>query len=162
MPLRCFPPPIALTKAERWTLAPLVAGYYAWKPLAIDRISEAFVPKILDHVWDIDVIHNARVGREGLSYASWKVAQKLDVPFVFVPYHHPRWVGWNYRAYLELYRRADGVIALTHAEKRKLMELGVREERIFITGGKTTRQQRSWRDKRLRHRFSFPIPFQAG
>ena len=45
-----------------------------------------------------------------------------------------RWVGWRYEAYIRLYRSADAILALTQAEKRILMDLGVREERIFVTG----------------------------
>lgn len=126
--------PITLSNRERLALAPYVLGYYAIKPLAIERISAALLPKLERHAGEPELIHNARIGREGLSYASWKLARRRDIPFVFVPYHHPRWEGWNYRAYLELYRRADGVIALTQSEKEKLISLGVREERIFVTG----------------------------
>lgn len=126
--------PITLTPRERLAVAPYVLAYYALKPLAIQRIAGILAPKIAAHAHGVEVVHNARVGREGLSYASLQVARQLDVPFVFVPYHHPRWVGWNYKEYLALYREADAVIALTAAEKGKLVELGVQPERIFITG----------------------------
>lgn len=126
--------PITLSIRERLALLPYVLGYYAIKPLAIDRIADVLAPKIAARATAVDVVHNARVGREGLSYASLRVARQRDVPFVFVPYHHPRWVGWNYRAFLALYREADAVIALTEAERRTLVTLEVCEERIFVTG----------------------------
>jgi len=53
---------------------------------------------------------------------------------VLTPVHHPRWVGWRYRAYNRLYRDADAVIALTQAEKATLMKLGVAANRIYVTG----------------------------
>ncbi|MFC1961065.1 glycosyltransferase family 4 protein, partial [Chloroflexota bacterium] len=81
-----------------------------------------------------DLVHNVRIGREGLSYASYQMAQQFDVPFVLTPVHHPRWQGWRYRAYNRLYRLADAVIALTEAEKRILIGLGVAETRIHVTG----------------------------
>jgi glycosyltransferase involved in cell wall biosynthesis len=125
---------ITLSPQERVALAPFVATYYLIKSTAINRISNLLASKIERYAGEPDLVHNARVGREGLSYASLKVARKRDVPFVFVPYHHPRWVGWNYRQFIALYRQADAVIALTEVEKQTLIRLGVREERIFITG----------------------------
>lgn len=125
---------ITLTPAERWRLLPSVLGYYACKTRAIANIAAALVPKIEPFARDCALIQNSRIGREPLSFAAWQVARKLDIPFVLVPYHHPRWVGWNYRDYLHLYRQADAVIALTKVEKQTLIDLGVAERRIFVTG----------------------------
>lgn len=125
---------ITLTQAERQAVISYVLGYYGFKTIAIDKISNVLAPKIERYADHPDIIQNVRMGREGLSYASWKVAQKLKVPFVFVPLHHPRWVGWNYREYIKLYCQADGVIALTNVEKQTLIQLGVKEEKIFVTG----------------------------
>jgi len=69
-----------------------------------------------------------------MSYASFQIAQQHNIPFVLTPLHHPRWMGWRYKAYIKLYKMADVVLALTRAEKQTLMALGVHEERIFITG----------------------------
>lgn len=126
---------ISLKRSEKWALIPYVLGYYGIKPIAIDRISDLLLPKLATYAPpDLDLIHNVRMGREGLSYASLKLARKLNIPFIFVPLHHPRWVGWNYREYINLYKQADGVIVLTNSEKQILINLGVRPERIFITG----------------------------
>jgi glycosyltransferase involved in cell wall biosynthesis len=81
-----------------------------------------------------DLIHNVRIGREGLSYASMQVARKKGIPFVLTPIHHPRWVGWRYREYIKLYTMADAVLALTNVEKLTLISLGVRENRITVSG----------------------------
>lgn len=125
---------ITLTSADRRRIWPWVLGYHALKPQAIERIAARFIPHLEPLARQSKLIHNLRIGREPLSYASWQVARQLDIPFVFTPYHHPRWVGWNYQAYLHLYRQADALIALTAAEKQTLIELGVQAERIFITG----------------------------
>ncbi|MDM8527047.1 glycosyltransferase family 4 protein [Anaerolineales bacterium HSG24] len=125
---------IALTRSERYRLWPYVFGYYAIKGVAISKIAAVLRPKIHRLAQGVDLIQNSRIGREPLSFASLQVARQLDVPFVFVPYHHPRWVGWNYRQYLDLYRQADALIALTEAEKQTLIQLGVSEARIFVTG----------------------------
>ncbi len=125
---------ISPTRQERTRLLVPTALYYAFTGYAIDRISEVLVPKIRASARGCDLIHNGRIGREPLSYASLRVAREQRVPFVFVPYHHPRWVGWRYRHYLALYRQADVVIALTEVERHTLVGLGVSPERIVVTG----------------------------
>lgn len=126
--------PITLGLKQRCFLTPWVMGFYLIKPVSIDKISEAFVPKIYELSQEFDLIQNIRMGRENLSYASLKVAQKLNIPFIFVPLHHPRWVGWMYGEYIKIYRQADAVIALTQVEKNILIKLGVKEQKIFVTG----------------------------
>jgi len=125
---------ITLTVAERLRLLPYVAGYYAAKGIAIDRISDVLLHKLVPLTDGVELVHNGRIGREGLSYASLKLARRLGVPFVFTPFHHPRWVGWNYKHYIRLYREADAVLALTQAEKGTLVDLGVQERRVHVVG----------------------------
>jgi glycosyltransferase involved in cell wall biosynthesis len=111
-----------------------VPSYWLVQGLAIREISDLIAAKMAVLGADWQVIHNVRIGREGLSYASWKTARRLGIPFVFTPVHHPRWGGWLHRHYQALYRVADAVIAMTQAEKAALVELGVRSERIHVTG----------------------------
>ncbi len=125
---------VRLSVLDRLLLAPLAAMYYPLKDIALPSIARILEHRLAPLCGKPDIIHNGRIGREGISYASWRLARKLGVPFVFTPVHHPRWVGWFYRAYIHLYRQADAVIALTHAEKRTLAALGVAEERIHVTG----------------------------
>lgn len=125
---------ITLTPAERRHIWPHVVLYHAFKPWAVDTIAGILQPKLEPLAQNCTLIHNARIGRKPLSYASLYLARQLDVPFVFVPYHHPRWVGWRYREYIRLYQQADALIALTQAEKQTLIGLGVAENRIFVTG----------------------------
>lgn len=125
---------LRLTASERLGIMPYTLSYYLAKGLAIDRISDLLLRHLQPLAQGVELIHNSRVGREGLSFASLKLARRLGIPFVLTPNHHPRWVGWNYRHYIELYREADGVIALTQAEKGALVRLGVSAERISVTG----------------------------
>jgi glycosyltransferase involved in cell wall biosynthesis len=125
---------LAISLSQKAALLPAVLGYYLAKGLAIQRIADVLEPQLARLVREADVIHNGRIGREPLSLASLNLARKLDIPFVFTPFHHPRWVGWNYRHYLDLYRRADAVVALTPVEADTLKDLGVAPERIFVTG----------------------------
>lgn len=125
---------IELSIAQRFAIWPWVASYYLRKEAAIKRIAALLAPKLDRMMEQIDLVHCARIGREPLAWAAYQVARARGVPFVLTPYHHPRWVGWNYRALHQLYRAADGVLALTAHERNELIELGLEPERIFVLG----------------------------
>jgi glycosyltransferase involved in cell wall biosynthesis len=125
---------IGLTPWEKLGLAPYVPLYYPLMGVALPAIAAAIARHLAPFAAAADLIHNVRMGREGLSQASFDLARQRGVPFVLTPVHHPRWVGWRYRAYLRLYAAADAVIALTEAERRVLIGLGVPEERVVVTG----------------------------
>jgi glycosyltransferase involved in cell wall biosynthesis len=125
---------IGLSRLEKLALAPYIPIYYPLMDIALPAIASCLEKHLHPYAAKADLVHNVRIGREGLSYASLQAARHYDLPFILTPVHHPRWVGWRYRAYLKLYQLADAVIALTQAEKHILMDLGVREERIHVTG----------------------------
>lgn len=125
---------LGLSRSQRLRLAPWVLAYWPLQGLALPRLARALAPQLAALGADADLVHNCRIGREPLSYASWYAARARGIPFVLTPVHHPRWGGWMHRAYQRLYREADAVIALTEAERRALVDLGVREERVFVTG----------------------------
>jgi glycosyltransferase involved in cell wall biosynthesis len=125
---------LALSRAKKIGLVPAVALYYPLMELALGPISAVIEEQLEQFVKGANLIHNVRVGREGISLASLRVAVAHDIPFVFTPVHHPRWAGWRYRVFSEIYRAADMLIALTAAEKRMLEALGVQERRIRVTG----------------------------
>jgi len=102
--------------------------------LSVSAIAANLVSRILEDARGSDLIHNVRIGREPISYASFHAAKRRDIPFVFTPLHHPRWIGWRYRVYTDLYKSADLIIALTRSEQKHLMALGVEPHKIFITG----------------------------
>jgi len=125
---------LGLSLGEKMRLAPLLLLYYPFMQGVLPAISHILESHLAPYAAKADLIHNVRIGREGLSYASHHAARQQDIPFVLTPVHHPRWVGWRYRAYLQLYKMADAVIALTQVEKKILIGLGVQEERITVTG----------------------------
>jgi glycosyltransferase involved in cell wall biosynthesis len=125
---------IGLSNKEKRKIAPYVMIYYPLMGYAISPIANTIQIHLNPYAQDADLIHNVRQGREAISYASLQAARKFDIPFVFTPAHHPRWVGWRYQAYIELYKLADAVLALTNTEKQLLVRLGVQEERIHVTG----------------------------
>jgi glycosyltransferase involved in cell wall biosynthesis len=155
--------PLRLSLGDRLLLAPLAAAYYPLKDAALPGISRILQRRLAEVCSAPDVIHNGRIGREGMSYASLGLARRLDVPFVFTPFHHPRWLGWFYRAYIRLYLQADAVIALTQAEKETLAGLGVAEERIHVTGmGAILSRQHDAAGFRARHRIHGPMVLFVG
>src|SRR5579859_7538070 len=125
---------ITLPAGARRRLAPWVYGYYLAEGASYRAYRRGLASELRPWAAAADLIHNCRIGREGLSYASLQAARERDIPFVFTPVHHPRWGGWLHRHFQALYRQADAVIALTEAERKLLVQLGVRDERIFVAG----------------------------
>ena len=125
---------MALAPDARRRLALWVYGYYALQGPALARIAAELARELAPLAAQAKLIHNCRIGREGLSFASLQVARERGVPFILTPVHHPRWGGWLHRHYHRLYREADAVIALTESERQTLARLGVDERRISVTG----------------------------
>lgn len=125
---------IGISLQDKIKLLPYLPIYYPLMSLALPKLADILESYLTNYAQDKDLIHNVRIGREGLSYASYNLAKKLDIPFVFTPVHHPRWVGWRYREYIKLYQLADAVITLTNSEKQILIQLGVKEDKIHLTG----------------------------
>ncbi|NIM10385.1 MAG: glycosyltransferase [Candidatus Aminicenantes bacterium] len=122
---------------EKIFMAPFAAAYYPMMLMGhapLSPIAAVIEKHLRSHAEMADLVHNVRLGREGLSYASYKAARRNNIPFVLTPVHHPRWVGRKYNAYNKLYTMADAVLALTHAEKEILVQQGVAEERVHVIG----------------------------
>ncbi|BBC22807.1 glycosyltransferase family 4 protein [Pseudanabaena sp. ABRG5-3] len=130
IPVHCM----GINLIDKARLLPYLPLYYPWMDLALPPIANCISRYLDQYAQSANLIHNVRIGREGLSYASYQIAKKYDIPFIFTPVHHPRWVGWRYRAYIKLYQLADAVIALTETEKQTLINLGVDSNRIIVTG----------------------------
>jgi len=125
---------IGLSWWEKLRIVPCLPIYYPLMNIALPPIAGCIERHLSPYAAQADLVHNVRIGREAISYASFQVARKRDIPFVLTPVHHPRWVGWRYRPYIKLYAMADIILALTNVEKQTLAKLGVSEERIFVTG----------------------------
>jgi glycosyltransferase involved in cell wall biosynthesis len=124
------------SRAARARMAPWVLAYYAAVPVAARRIAGQMVPDLervvaREHV----LIHSHRIGREFLGQASLSVARKRGLPFVLTPYHHPRWHGYRYSGWTNVYRAADAVLTLTDVEAQEMKRLGVAAERIHVVRG---------------------------
>jgi glycosyltransferase involved in cell wall biosynthesis len=119
---------------EKTVMLPAVLAYYPLMDLALPYLSAITKANLEPFASKANLVHNVRIGREPLSLASLQAAHSRDIPFFFTPLHHPRWKGWLYRHYHNIYRQADGIIALTQAEKQILTGFGVEERRITVTG----------------------------
>jgi glycosyltransferase involved in cell wall biosynthesis len=84
----------------------------------------------------VSVVHAVRLGREHLALRGLQEARALGIPFVLTPNHHPRWSRrwWPDPVWRRLYREADAVFALTQQERGLLVDLGVAESRVVVTG----------------------------
>jgi glycosyltransferase involved in cell wall biosynthesis len=125
---------IGLSRRERLRLLPPMLGYIVWHRRAVQRIAETLAPHLRPVIEGAGLVHNFRIGREPLTYASAMLAREMGVPFVLTPFHHPRWSSRLYAVYHDLYRSADAVLALTEAERQVLVGLGVARERISVVG----------------------------
>lgn len=119
---------------EKISLVPAAALYYFLMPQIVPWIAAKLVPQLEQIDPQAQVVHNVRVGREPLSWASMLFARRKNIPFVFTPLHHPRWQGLRYRVFHDLYRQADALVALTHSEKEYLVTAGASEARVHVLG----------------------------
>jgi glycosyltransferase involved in cell wall biosynthesis len=125
---------LGLALSQKLSLLPYVASFYPLMEVALPPIYNTIADILQPSATQTDLIHNVRMGREGLSWASYSLAKRKDIPFVLTPLHHPRWKGWQYRKFLQLYKQADAVIALTTAEKKTLIDLGINPNNVYVTG----------------------------
>ena len=121
-------------QAQKRKILPYTLLYYFMMPFAVKNIAAQLMEQINEISASAQIVHNVRLGREPISYASLQTARKRKIPFVFTPLHHPRWSGFLYRVYHQIYREADALIALTLAEKEYLISIGARAEHVFVTG----------------------------
>lgn len=117
---------------DRARMLPALPLFYAAPQLFTPWVSEIFLERMRCVDFTPDLVHHGRIGRENLASASLERARELRVPFVLTPFHHPRWIGWRYRKWLELYREADHVFAMTEAERATLQDFGVAPDRITV------------------------------
>lgn len=116
---------------------PLTTGQRLLIPVYLPmrrRTAEAFA-RLLDYRQGAaKIVHLVRVGREHLALRAFRDARASRRPVLLTPNHHPRWSTRPDPAWRYLYRSVDHVIALTEYEKRSLVDLGVPEERVSVTG----------------------------
>ncbi len=131
----------------------MMAGFAPVRPIA------SIIRKYIEpYAETADLIHNVRLGREGISVASYMSAKKHDIPFVLTPVHHPRWGGRKYRTFNNLYKAANALFALTNAEKEILISLGASPDRVHVIGhGPVIEKEAFPEDFLARHHIDGPM-----
>jgi len=121
---------------DRVKVFPFIMPYYITQKISTGVLSKLFIKEINNRIImdEIDIVHGCKAGREYLSLAALRLAKFLKVPFVFTPFHHPRWEGWLHRTYLRICQEADALITLTNNEKQRFIQLGVDRNKIHVTG----------------------------
>lgn len=149
---------MGISRLEKLQMAPFLPIYYPMMGLALPAISNILENHLTAHAKTANLIHNVRIGREGLTAASLKAARRWDIPFVLTPVHHPRWVGWQYKCYIDLYRQADGIFTLTQSEKQTLIGLQVNPEKLHVIGhGPIVSETSDAQAFRLKYKIEEPI-----
>jgi glycosyltransferase involved in cell wall biosynthesis len=149
---------LSATSSDRVRSLPAVLGFYPFQHWAVRDLASRIVPSLREIEPEPALVHNVRVGREPLTAASLAFARSRGVPFVLTPNHHPRWHGWRYRVYCDIYRQADALIAFTQHERRVLVGLGVKPERVHVTGIGPVLAPTADPD-RARREYGLPDPF---
>jgi glycosyltransferase involved in cell wall biosynthesis len=124
--------------ARRRALAPWVALYRTYgraSPFASRRIAGLLAPDLARAAGAPQIVHAVRMGQEFLARAALAFARARGLPFVLTRLRHPPGPNPLHRAYDELARAADAVVAMTDAERDVLAdECGVDPARIHVFG----------------------------
>lgn len=126
------------TLAARCWMALVVPWCLPFPEVGYPLLSRWFERRWAARCGEADVVHNIRIGREHLSWASWRLARRRGCPFFVTPNYSPRMqtrLGRVVmRRFFRLLRRSDGVFVFTRAEGEEMERLGVARERICRIG----------------------------
>jgi glycosyltransferase involved in cell wall biosynthesis len=78
------------------------------------------------------IIHNVFMGREAFSLGLLLATRRAGGRFVFTPLWHRRPLGWSSPAFVELYRAADRLVAMTRVEAEWLVAHGAPKDAIRV------------------------------
>lgn len=128
----------APSNLERLKMSFFLPTYYLFPEFSVPPIGRIFT-NIIDKIdEEFDFVHNIRIGREHLSWASYYLAKKKRVPFFITPNYSPRMqtgLGqFTLRNLFKLLRNADGVFVFTDEEKEEMQRIGVDENKVCVIG----------------------------
>ncbi len=123
---------------QRLWMAPLIPLCIPFPEVGYPPMACWFAGRFADHVAQADVVHNIRIGREHLSWASYQFARRRGAKFFITPNYSPRMQSrfgrFVMRRFFELLRRSDGVFVFTRAEAEEMVRLGVDARRVCQIG----------------------------
>jgi len=118
---------------RRHLLRPLPALVLRYRQHCLARtfFDLAYGPAVKQVVDGVDVVHYSGRGFELLGHTAWHVARSSGKPFIITPHTHPGQWG-DKEPDLNLYRKADSVIALTKTEQEYLIRRGVAPQKVKV------------------------------
>jgi len=126
------------TLTARLWMAPLVPLCIPFPEIGYPPMSRWFAGRFEAVTGGLDVVHNIRIGREHLSWASWLLARRRGAAFFITPNYSPRmqtrFGRFVMRRFFDLLRRSDGVFVFTPAEEEEMVRLGVAREKVCRIG----------------------------
>lgn len=147
---------------ERLAMLPWVAAYRAFQSYGwgqpIDAIAARMGDAFASAARTPDVVHAIRIGHGFLLRTAFDFSRRRSLPFVVTPLFHPNRDGRAHRDEERIYREADAVIALTAWERQVMVEKGVPEGRIHVTGVGPILASR-WSVERFRNQHGIHAPF---
>ena len=114
-------------------LAHRLHHYRATQAVAAAAYAVALATPLTRALRGCDVIHYSGTGRELFGFAARVAADRLGVPLLVTPHLHAGSWG-DSDLDLRLYRRAARVVALTEAERARLVQLGLPRDAIAKIG----------------------------
>jgi glycosyltransferase involved in cell wall biosynthesis len=106
-----------------------------WRPatfsLAVALHNAVMVPQLLRQLKGSQIVHFLGTGPDLLGFAAASAATRLGIPLVVEPALHPGQWGDSWID-LNLYQRAQLVLAHSHAEHNTLVRMGLSSERITV------------------------------
>lgn len=118
----------------RRRLRRLTPLYHLPRSPAPGLMGRILAPELAAAIDGGQLVHNVFMGREAFSLGLMLAAHRAGRPFLFTPLRHQRPLGWSSPAFVELYRSADRLIALTQDESRWLQAHGAPADRIRVIG----------------------------
>jgi glycosyltransferase involved in cell wall biosynthesis len=127
--VRALPRWRAATRRKLNLLSPL---YHLPRSPVPGLMGRLLADELTDAAQGASIIHNVFMGREAFSLGLLLATRRAGGRFVFTPLWHQRPLGWNSPAFLELYRCADRLVAMTHTEADWLQAHGAPGDRLRV------------------------------
>lgn len=119
-------------RRTRGLMTALAPFYHLPRSPAPSLMGRLLAPELARVVQGTELIHNVFMGREAFSLGLMLAAHQAGIPFSFTPLRHDRPLGWTSPAFVELYRGANRVVALTSNEADWLVAHGAPRDRVRI------------------------------
>jgi glycosyltransferase involved in cell wall biosynthesis len=153
--------PARIVRHPRW-LNPLMWVIYkcvhrpTTRRLGISLYVFIYGGKVARALRGVDVIHHIGQGSEMIGFAAGAAAKKLNVPFVVQPTAHPGQWG-DGRLDVELYKKADALLAHTRYEADWLKTLGLNQPIEVVGNGIEGRSDGDGQRFRQKYQIKGPI-----